>query len=236
MTELSIVMPVLNEDRTLGRAIEEVLEAAPADGLFELIIVDDGSTDNSPALIAEAVKADPRIRSIRHSENRGKGSAIVTGLREATGRWSAVMDADLEYEVADIDRLLGPLEKGDTDAVFGARGFDAGSAYSFWYMAGNRGVTLFASVLFDAWLRDIMTCHKAMSTDLFRSLDLTENGFAIEAEITARLLRRGKRIYEVPVAYRARSRDEGKKLTAIDGFRVLRTLVRCRLTSLKAAR
>lgn len=115
MTELSIVMPVLNEDRTLGRAIEEVLEAAPADGLFELIIVDDGSTDNSPALIAEAVKADPRIRSIRHSENRGKGSAIVTGLREATGRWSAVMDADLEYEVADIDRLLGPLEKGDTD-------------------------------------------------------------------------------------------------------------------------
>lgn len=236
MPELSIVMPVLDEEETLARAIQEVFDARPAGGSFELIIVDDGSTDGSPALMESALRGDERVRVITHPVNRGKGSAIMSGLGDANGRWAAIMDADLEYDVADIDRLLEPLRRGDADAVFGTRGFDAGTAYSFWYVAGNRGVTLFASVLFDAWLRDIMTCHKAMSTDLFRSLDLTENGFAIEAEITARLLRGGKRIYEVPVAYRARSREEGKKLTAIDGFRVLRTLVRCRLTSLRAAR
>lgn len=228
MTDLTIVMPVLDEEKTLTQAIDRVLEVEPAGGSFELIIVDDGSTDSSPALIERAVESDSRIRAIRHPVNRGKGSAIITGLSEATGRWSAIMDADLEYEVADIDRLLEPLRRGDADAVFGARGFNAGTAYSFWYVAGNRGVTLFASVLFDAWLRDIMTCHKAMSTDLFRSLDLTENGFAIEAEITARLLRQNLRIYEVPVSYKARSRGEGKKLTVADGFRVIRTLIRCR--------
>jgi glycosyltransferase involved in cell wall biosynthesis len=230
MTDLTIVMPVLNEENTLGQAIREVVDAAPAEGSLELIIVDDGSTDGSPAIIEEAVESDPRVRVITHPVNRGKGSAIVTGLREAGGRWSAIMDADLEYEVADIDRILEPLRRGDADAVFGARGFDAGSAYSFWYVVGNRGVTLFASLLFDSWLRDIMTCHKVMATDVFRSLDLTENGFAIEAEITARLLRKGKRIYEVPVSYRARSREEGKKLTVLDGFRVLRTLIRCRFS------
>ena len=110
------------------------------------------------------------------------------------------------------------------------RAFDGYTSHSFLYVLGNKGVTLAANILFNVYLRDLMTCHKAIRTDLFQSLPLREDGFAIEPEITARLLRRGERIFEVPVRYRARSSEEGKKLTAADGFRVLRTLLRCRFT------
>jgi hypothetical protein len=139
------------------------------------------------------------------------------------------MDADLEYSPADIPALIEPLLRGEAEAVFGTRGFQSHSAYSFWYVAGNRMVTFVANLLFNSWISDIMTGHKALRTELFRSLRLRERGFAIEAEITARLLTRHVRIYEVPVVYRARSREEGKKLTAIDGLRVIRTLLRCRV-------
>lgn len=226
--DLSIVMPVLNEEATVLLAVDDVIKASPCSGSFELIVVDDGSTDRTAQLINQAVSSDSRIRSCAHTVNRGKGSAILTGLQEARGRWSAVLDADLEYQASDIDRLIEPLRNGDASAVFGARGFDSRSAYSFWYVLGNRGVTFFANAIFNVWLSDIMTCHKAMPTEVFRNLRLRERGFAIEPEITARLLRRGVRIYEVPVVYRARSREEGKKLTTIDGLRVLRTLIRCR--------
>jgi hypothetical protein len=139
------------------------------------------------------------------------------------------MDADLEYSPADIPMLLEPLRNGDADAVFGTRGFQAHSAYSFWYVMGNRAVSFAANVIYNCWISDIMTGQKAIRTDVFRTLNLRERGFAIEAEITARLVRRGVRVYEVPIAYKARSRDQGKKLTAVDGLRVLRTLVRCRV-------
>ena len=125
--------------------------------------------------------------------------------------------------------MLSPLRSGDAEVVFGTRSFQSHSAYSFWYVVGNRAVTFAANLLYNSWISDMMTGQKAMPTELFRSLELRERGFAIEAEITARLLRRGIRIYEVPIGYTARSRDEGKKLTALDGLRVLRTLVRCRV-------
>jgi hypothetical protein len=139
------------------------------------------------------------------------------------------MDADLEYDPQSIAALLRPLLREDAEAVYGVRGFDAGSAYSFWYVLGNKVVTMTMNVLFNTWLADIMTCQKVLPTGLWRQLKLRESGFAFEAEITARLARARVRIYEVPVAYRARSREDGKKLTALDGLRVLRTLVRCRL-------
>jgi hypothetical protein len=121
------------------------------------------------------------------------------------------------------------LREGRAQAVFGTRAFQSHSAFSFWYVVGNRTVTFTANLLFNSWISDMMTGQKAMATELFRSLDLREPGFAVEAEITARLLRKGIRIYEVPVDYTARGREEGKKLTALDGLRVLRTLVRCRI-------
>jgi hypothetical protein len=139
------------------------------------------------------------------------------------------MDADLEYEATDIAVLLAPLRAGEAEAVFGTRGFQAHSAYSFWYVVGNRAVTLLANVLFNRWISDVMSGHKAMRTEVFRSLRLRERGFAVEAEIAARLFRSGARIYEVPIVYRARTRAEGKKLTALDGVRVVRALLRCRV-------
>ena len=152
-----------------------------------------------------------------------------TALAQATGDVTAILDADLEYRAGDLATLLAPIIQGDANVVFGSRMWSSHAAYSFWYVVGNKAVTMATNVLFNCWISDVMTCHKAIRTDLFRSLRLRENGFAIEPEIAARVLRAGERIYEVPIMYRARSRDEGKKLTAVDGLRVLRTLVRCRI-------
>jgi glycosyltransferase involved in cell wall biosynthesis len=222
-------MPVFNERPTIAEAVAQVLEASPLAGDFELVVVDDGSTDGTSELLAESAWPE-NVTVVSYPQNRGKGAAVAKALEHARGRWSVIMDADLEYQPRDLDALIEPLASGEAEAVFGARGFQAHSAHSFWYVVGNKGVTFAANLLYNSWLSDIMTCHKAMSTELFRSLDLRETGFGIEPEIAARLLRRGVRIYEVPVVYRARTRDQGKKLTAADGFRVLRTLVRCRLT------
>ena len=228
--ELTIIMPVFNEQATLEQAIADVVESAPAEGSYELIIVDDASTDRSPETIERVRQEHPQIRSVRHQQNRGKGVGIQTGLEEAQGSFTAILDADLEYKARELDDLLKPLQEGRADAVFGVRGFEAHSSFSFWYVMGNKAVTFAANLIFNCWLSDIMTCHKVMSTELFRSLGLRESGFAIEPEITAQLLRRAARIYEVQVSYSARTREEGKKLTSLDGFRVLRTLIRCRLS------
>jgi dolichol-phosphate hexosyltransferase len=228
MPDLSILMPVFNERATVADAIEGVLGAELPVGDFELIVVDDGSTDGSGELLDERSWPE-NVKIVHQDRNRGKGAAIRTALKHATGTWSTIMDADLEYDPADLTPVLEPLTEGKAHAVFGTRAFEAHTAYSFWYVVGNKGVTFAANVLYNRWLSDIMTCHKAMSTELFRSLRLRENGFAIEPEITAELLLKGVQIHEVPIVYRARSRELGKKLTATDGFRVLRTLLRCRI-------
>jgi dolichol-phosphate hexosyltransferase len=227
MSDLSILMPVFNERETVAAAIERALQVELPVGR-ELIIVDDGSTDGTRELLQEQVWPET-VTLVTHPKNRGKGGAIQTALTHASGTYSTVLDADLEYDPANLPALLEPLLSGEAAAVYGVRGFQAHSAYSFWYVLGNRAVTFTANALFNAWLSDLMTCFKVLSTDLFRSLRLREQGFAIEAEITARLLRAGIVIYEVPVTYRARRREEGKKLTAVDGLRVLATLARCRV-------
>jgi len=233
--ELSILMPVYNERATVRRAMEQVLETElPVSGL-ELIVVDDGSTDGTAEFLQERTWPE-NVRLLRHESNRGKGAAVRTALAQARGAYATIMDADLEYEPRNIAAILEPLLDGRTQAVFGVRGFQSHSAYSFWYVMGNKLVTLAANLLYDSWLQDIMTCHKAMATELFRSLPLSERGFGIEPEIVARLLRSGIRIYEVPVTYRARSREEGKKLTTAEGARVLKTLVRCRIDPAGARR
>lgn len=225
--EVSIVMPVYNELATVEHAIASVLDAGISDRL-ELIVVDDGSTDGTRELLRDGQWPE-RVRYVEHDRNRGKGAALRTALAEARGSYTAVMDADLEYDPRDIPALLEPLRAGEANVVFGTRGFYSHSAYSFWYVVGNRAVTFAANLIYNSWISDMMTGHKAMKTELFRSLSLRERGFAIEAEITARLLGKGERIYEVPIVYKARSREEGKKLTALDGLRVLRTILRCRV-------
>jgi dolichol-phosphate hexosyltransferase len=220
-------MPVFNERLRLERAVNALLAANVSDTL-ELLIVDDGSTDGTSDIL-RGREWPPQVRVIYRERNGGKGAAIRTALVEARGLYTTIMDADLEYEPSDISALLSPLRSGDAEAVFGTRAFRSHSAYSFWYVIGNRAVTFAANLLYNSWVSDMMTGQKAMPTELFRSLKLREGGFAIEAEITARLLRRGIRIYDVPIDYTARTREEGKKLTAVDGLRVLRTLMRCRI-------
>jgi len=225
---LSILMPVYNERERVEQAIAEVLGTElPSD--FELIIIDDGSTDGTREILRNGDWGD-RVRLIEHEHNQGKGAAIQTALREARGDFSCIFDADLEYDPADLAVLMPPLLDGRTNACFGVRAFDGYTSHSFLFVMGNKGVTLACNMLFNVYLHDIMTCHKMIRTDLFQSLPLTAAGFAIEPEITARLVQHHERIFEVPVHYRARANEEGKKLTARDGFRVIATLLRCRFS------
>jgi glycosyltransferase involved in cell wall biosynthesis len=229
MTELSILMPVYNEERTIERAIERTLAADLGTDSYELVVVDDGSTDGTRALL-EGREWPEQVRLTFASQNGGKGQAIRTGLTEARGKYSVILDADLEYDPNDLKELLAPVRDGIADAAFGARAFKAHSAYSFWYVVGNRFLSLATNVIYNTWITDVYTCFKLMPTELMRSLSLQENGFTIEAEITARLLRAGGRIYEVPITYVARSREEGKKIRPSDGFRGLITLLRIRFS------
>ncbi|HEY2656786.1 MAG TPA: glycosyltransferase family 2 protein, partial [Solirubrobacteraceae bacterium] len=226
---LSILMPVYNERERVERAIAEVLATElPTD--FELLVVDDGSTDGTREILRGG-EWDNRVRLFEHEHNQGKGAAVRTALQHAEGEFSAIFDADLEYEAADLALLLPPLMDGRANVCFGVRAFDGYTSHSFLFVLGNRGVTLACNVLFNVYLRDIMTCHKVIRTELFRSLRLRSPGFAIEPEISARLVQRHERIFEVPVHYRARTSGEGKKLTAYDGVRVISTLLRCRFST-----
>jgi glycosyltransferase involved in cell wall biosynthesis len=222
--QLALTLLAKNEADVIDANIAYHLGA----GVDFVVATDNGSTDGTLEILE---RTDwPAVRVIKHGHNQGKGAAVRTALQEARGEFAAIFDADLEYDPGDLANLLPPLVKGDTNAVFGVRVFDGYTSHSFLFVLGNRGVTLVANVLFNVYLRDLMTCHKAIRTDVFRSLPLQASGFAIEPEIAARLLQRGERIFEVPVHYKARGSDEGKKLTAMDGLRVVATLVRCRLT------
>jgi glycosyltransferase involved in cell wall biosynthesis len=229
VASLTILMPVFNERATVLAAIEDALGAdLPVDDR-ELVVIDDGSTDGTRELLA-ATDLPSNVHLHLHEVNRGKGAAIRTGLTHARGDLTCILDADLEYKAADLAHLLEPLLAGEARVVYGTRMWSSHAAYSFWYVVGNKFVTFTTNLLYNCWISDLMTCHKAMETELFRSLRLRSRGFAIEAEVTARVLRSGARIYEVPIAYRARAREAGKKLTPFDGVRVLWTLARCRVS------
>ena len=228
-TELSILMPVYNEEGTVERAIERVLEADVGTDSYELVVVDDGSTDRTGELL-EHREWPGQVRITHTGQNRGKGSAIRTALDQARGTFAVILDADLEYDPNDLRELLVPVRDRVADAAFGTRAFRAHSAYSFWYVMGNRFLSMATNVIFNTWITDVYTCFKLMPTELMRSLSLQENGFTIEAEITGRLLRAGARIHEVPITYVARRREEGKKIRPSDGLRGLMTLLRIRFT------
>jgi len=226
---LSILMPVFDERSTFEAAIEDALTAELPVPTRELVIVDDGSTDGTRELL-QSTDWPENVKVVYHERNLGKGAAVRTALQHATAEYAAILDADLEYRAADLAHVLEPLVSGEAHVVFGTRAWTSQSSFSFWYVIGNKSVTMATNVIYNCWISDVMTCHKAMRTDLFRALPLRERGFAIEPEIAARVLRAGERIHEVPISYKARGREEGKKLTAFDGLRVLRTLIRCRVT------
>lgn len=223
---LSILMPVFNESATLETAIKRVLDVTyPCD--VELVVVDDGSVDATPSILA--AYADPRILVLTHPRNRGKGAAIRTAAEAATGDYMIICDADLEYSPEEIPGLLAPVLRGDTTIVYGTRSFGSSTAFSFWYVLGNKAVTMWANMLFNTWISDLETCFKLMPVELYRSLDIRSAGFGMEAEVTGKLLRQGLRPFEVPISYQARGREEGKKLTWKDGVEALWILIKLRV-------
>ena len=224
---LTVIMPVFNERRTIRTSIERLLKAdLPI--LIEVLVVDDGSTDGTSEVVEELATGEP-IRVMRHTRNRGKGAAIRTGIQEARGDIVTVLDGDLEYDPSDYRHLLEPIMNGQSKVAYGTRSFGAHTAYSFWFVLGNKVLALWTSFLFNTWLSDIETCFKMAHTEVWRSLGLRDNGFGIEAEITAKLLRSGQRIWEVPISYSARARSEGKKLRWTDGVRALWVIFRIRI-------
>ena len=228
--KLSILMPVYNEEATLSSAIKQVLDVEyPCE--VELVIVDDGSRDRTREILAGV--DDTRIVVHHHARNAGKGAAIRTAAGIATGDYMIICDADLEYSPFQIPDLVQPVLDGEATVVYGNRTFGSHSAYSFWYVIGNKAVTTAANVLFNSYISDLETCFKLLPVPLYRSLDIRSRGFGMEAEITGKLLRRRIRPYEVPVSYVARSREEGKKITWKDGVEAVWILGRERVRRVK---
>lgn len=216
-------MPAYNEESTLEAAIGRVLEQP---FVAELIVVDDASTDGTARILAAL--SDPRIRTYRHPHNQGKGAALRTGIAHATSDYVGIQDADLEYNPADLARLLVPLEAGLADVVFGSR-FLTGDAHRvllFWHSVGNKLLTLASNAVANVNLTDMETCYKVFSREWIQSITIEENRFGFEPEITIKMARQGARIYEVGVSYAGRSYDEGKKINWKDGVSAARCIAK----------
>jgi glycosyltransferase involved in cell wall biosynthesis len=222
-----VIIPAYNEERSVAQVIRRVLREP---SVQQLVVVDDCSTDGTLAAARRAT-SDPRVSVKHHEVNLGKGAAIRTGLAAITAPLVVIQDADLEYDPADYDKLISPILRGRADVVYGIRGFAGQSAYSYWFVIGNRLVTTATNILFNCYIQDMETGFKVMRTSLVQRLGLRGNRFDIEPEITGRILRLGYRIYEIPIEYAARTRAEGKKLTWLDGVKALFVLLRIRLTT-----
>jgi len=221
--KLSILVPVFNEAATVETALKRILDVDyPCE--FEVVVVNDGSVDRTAELLGGITHS--ALLVVDHPVNRGKGAAIRTAADSATGDYMIICDADLEYSPEEIPTLLAPVLAGETQLVYGTRSFGSHTAFSFWYVLGNKAVTLFANVVFDCWISDLETCFKLMPLELYRELDIRSAGFGMEAEVTGKLLGRGMRPFEVPISYKARTREEGKKLTWKDGVEALWILTR----------
>lgn len=229
---LSVVIPAYQEERTIGEVLERVLaidtEALGFDK--EIVVCDDGSIDGTVGIVEEASAKDDRVRLVRHEKNRGKGAAIRTALRAARGDYALIQDADLEYAPEDYPALLGELKKG-ADVVYGSRflqtSWPAGMRAQN-YLA-NRILAVAANLMYGVGITDEATCFKVFRTDLLRGLDLECEGFEFCPEVTAKLGKAGVEIVEVPVQYKARNTDEGKKVRWTDGFEALWVLAKHRL-------
>ncbi|HEX2973937.1 MAG TPA: glycosyltransferase [Tepidisphaeraceae bacterium] len=223
--KLSILIPVYNERYLVGELVHRALQAPLQRGMDrELVIVDDGSTDGTSRIL-EMLAADhpDRIKLIRHAQNRGKGAAIRTAIEHATGTFCIFQDADLEYDPAEYARILEPLLAGRADVVYGSRFLSGGRrrVFYFWHSVGNRVLTTLSNIFTNLNLSDVETCYKAFRTEVLKTIPIRSNGFGIEMEITAKVAKRGMRVYEVPISYDGRTYLEGKKITWRDGVHAL---------------
>ena len=222
--KLSVIIPVYNEKAT----IQEILKQVRAVNLaHEIIIVDDGSTDGTRALL-KAEEQQPGTTVIYHEHNQGKGAAVRTGFDRATGDIYLIQDADLEYDPRDYPMLLRPIEEGRVKVVYGSRFLGPRKAMLFWHMLGNKFLTLLTNVLYNTIFSDMETCYKVFRADVVKGIPLRSRRFEFEPEITAKVLKRGHRIFEVPISYYGREYAEGKKITWREGPKAVWTLIKYR--------
>ena len=225
---VSFLVPAYNEAAT----ILEILDRVSGLGLdAQIVVVDDGSTDGTGELAERWGEGRDHFLLIRQ-ENRGKGSAVRAAIPHIEGAIAVIQDADLEYDPADVPALIEPIQRGVADVVYGSRlsGGKPQRAHLYWHLLGNRFLSLLTNVLFNTTLSDMETGYKAFRTEVLRSLDLRQDDFGIEPEITAKICKRKLRIYELPIAYYGRTYAEGKKITWRDGFKAIRVLLSVRLS------
>lgn len=222
--KLSVVIPVYNEENTIREIVRQV-QAVPYEK--EIIVVDDCSTDGTWQQLQELADKG-EIRLFRHKVNRGKGAACRTGLAQVQGDVVIIQDADLEYDPADYPILLEPITRGKSKVVYGSRFLGPHKAMYFWHTLGNKTLTLITNILFDTTLTDMETCYKVFTADIAHRLKLKSDRWGFDPEITAKILKTGNRIYEVPISYTGREFWEGKKISWKDGFVVVRTLIKYR--------
>lgn len=225
--KLSIIIPVYNERETLREILAQV-RAAELPGMEkEILAVDDGSTDGSREILAhEAETGDVRV--FHHDQNRGKGAAVRTAIEHATGDIILIQDADLEYDPRDYPTLVQPIVEGRVTVVYGSRFLGPRKAMLFWHMLGNKLLTLTTNILYNAILSDMETCYKCFRADVVKDIPLRAKRFELEPEITAKVLKRGHRIFEVPISYYGREYHEGKKISWRDAPLAFWTLVKYR--------
>ncbi len=220
---VSFLIPAFNEETTIG----EVLERIAALGLdAQVVVVDDGSTDRTAAI------AETHGATVIRQANAGKGAAIRAAIAVIDGEIAVIQDADMEYDPAEVPELIDPIVRGVADVVYGSRlrGGKPQRAYLFWHLVGNKFLSLLTCILYNTTLSDMETGYKAFRADVLRSLELRENHFGLEPEITAKICKRRLRIYELPISYYGRTHAEGKKITWRDGFRAIWVLFRVRLS------
>jgi glycosyltransferase involved in cell wall biosynthesis len=230
--KLSVVIPVYNERGTVREIIDRVQQVKLSK---EIIIVDDGSTDGTREELARIEREHPNVKVVLQPRNMGKGRALRTGFQTAGGEYVIVQDADLEYDPQDYHKLIKPLESGVADAVYGSRFIttEEHRVLYFWHSVGNKVLTLLSNMFTDLNLTDMETCYKVFRRELIQSIELEEDRFGFEPEITCKLSRLRARIYEVGIAYYGRTYEEGKKIGLRDGFRALWCIVKYRVKPLR---
>lgn len=228
---LSVIVPVYNEVLYIQKVVKRLLEQ---EIVAEIIIVDDGSTDGTKEVIQRLCSSHNSsvpnriIKAHFHPRNLGKGAAIQSGLALATQKYTVVQDADLEYDPAELVNLLKPLQKDDADVVFGSRFLGPRRIFLFWHFLGNKFLTFCANLLYNTNMTDLMTCYKLMPTEIWRNLGLRSRGFEVEGEIAAKVFKSRLRVFEIPISYRGRGYEEGKKTNWSTGLRTLLTLLKYR--------